>query len=143
MTEVTEHGGSLEEGTSVPEKARRTGADTTYKVDNNKEYENNLLDRSIVNRQQIRQVLETFKNAIYTDLYPEREKSWKYIPKALIFAKNDNHATEIVEAVKDVFKGEFPNNEVPEHFVQKITYSSDDSNGLIRDLRNEKDFRIS
>lgn len=143
MTEVTEHGGSLGEGTTVTEKARRTGADTTYKVDNNKEYENNLLDRSIVNRQQIRQVLETFKNAIYTDLYPEREKSWEYVPKTLIFAKNDNHASEIVEAVKDVFKGEFPNNEVPEHFVQKITYSSDDSNGLIRDLRNEKDFRIA
>lgn len=143
MTEVTEHGGSLEEGTSVTETARRTGADTTYKVDNNKEYENNLLDRSIVNRQQIRQVLETFKNSIYTDLYPEREKSWEYVPKTLIFAKNDNHASEIVEAVKDVFKCEFPNEEVPEHFVQKITYSSDDSNGLIRDLRNEKDFRIA
>lgn len=143
VTEVTEHGGSLGEGTTVTEKARRTGADTTYKVDNNKEYENNLLDRSIVNRQQIRQVLETFKNSIYTDLYPEREKSWEYVPKTLIFAKNDNHATEIVEAVKDVFKGEFPNEVVPEHFVQKITYSSDDSNGLIRDLRNEKDFRIA
>lgn len=142
-TEVTEHGGSLGEGTTVTEKARRTGADATYKVDNNKEYENNLLDRSIVNRQQIRQVLETFKNAIYTDLYPEREKSWEYVPKTLIFAKNDNHATEIVEAVKDVFKSEFPNDEVPEHFVQKITYSSDDSNALIRDLRNEKDFRIA
>ena len=31
----------------------------------------------------------------------------------------------------------------PEHFVQKITYSSGDSNGLIRDLRTEKDFRIA
>lgn len=143
MTAVTEHGGSLGEGTTVTEKARRTGADTTYKVDNNKEYENNLLDRSIVNRQQIRQVLEAFKKSIYTDLYPEREKSWEYVPKTLIFAKNDNHASEIVEAVKDVFKSEFPNDEVPEHFVQKITYSSDDSNGLIRDLRNEKDFRIA
>lgn len=143
MTEVTEHGGSLEEGTSVTETARRTGSDTTYTVEKGKDYENKLLDRSIVNRQQIRQVLETFKNAIYTDLYPEREKSWEYVPKTLIFAKNDNHATEIVEAVKDVFKGEFPNEVVPEHFVQKITYSSDDSNGLIRDLRNEKDFRIA
>lgn len=143
MTEVTEHGGSLGEGTTVTEKARRTGADTTYKVDNNKEYENNLLDRSIVNRQQICKVLETFKNAIYTDLYPERTKSWEYIPKTLIFAKNDNHATEIVEAVKDVFGCEFEGGEVPEHFVQKITYSSDDSNALIRDLRNEKDFRIA
>lgn len=143
MTEVTEHGGSLAEGTSVTETARRTGSDTAYTMEKGKEYENNLLDRSITNRQQIRQFLEAFKKSIYTDLYPEREKSWEYVPKTLIFAKNDNHATEIAEAVKDVFQSEFPNEEVPEHFVQKITYSSEDSNALIRDLRNEKDFRIA
>lgn len=143
MTEVTEYGGSLDKGTSVTETARRTGNDTTYTVDQDKDYDAKLLDRSITNREQIREVLREFKKAIYDDLYPEREKSWEYIPKTLIFAKNDNHATEIVEAVKDVFKGEFPNEVVPEHFVQKITYSSEDSNALIRDLRNEKDFRIA
>jgi len=143
MTEVTEHGGSLEKGTTVTEKARRTNAESSFIINENKEYETNLLDRSIVNRQQIREVLKVFKNSIYSDLYPEREKLWEYIPKTLIFAKNDNHATEIVEAVKDVFKCEFENGEVPEHFVQKITYSSDDSNALIRDLRNEKGFRIA
>ena len=63
--------------------------------------------------------------------------------KTLIFAKDDNHATQIVEAVKDVFASEFEGGEVPEHFVQKITYTSGDSNGLIRDLRIEKDFRIA
>ena len=46
MTEVTEHGGSLEEGTSVTETARRTGSDTTYTVEKGKEYENNLLEPS-------------------------------------------------------------------------------------------------
>lgn len=142
-TEITEHGGSLDKGTSVTETARRTNKETSYTVDRDKDYEKNLLDRSIVNRQQICKVLETFKKSIYTDLYPERTKSWEYIPKTLIFAKNDNHATEIVEAVKEVFSCEFEGGVVPEHFVQKITYSSDDSNGLIRDLRNEKDFRIA
>ncbi len=33
MTEVTEYGGSLDKGTSVTEKARRTGADTNYIID--------------------------------------------------------------------------------------------------------------
>ena len=47
------------------------------------------------------------------------------------------------EALKDVFKDGFEGGEAPEHFVQKITYSSDDSNGLIRDPRTEKDFRIA
>ena len=32
---------------------------------------------------------------------------------------------------------------MPEHFVQKITYSADNPNDLIRDLRIEKDFRIA
>ncbi|MBP3242834.1 MAG: DEAD/DEAH box helicase family protein [Ruminococcus sp.] len=143
MTKVTEHGGSLDEGTTVTETARRTNTETVYTIDQRKDYDPKLLDRLIVNRLQIEEVLERFKNAIYTDLYPEREKSWEYVPKTLIFAKDDNHATNIVEAVKTVFRCEFPNEEVPEHFVQKITYSSDDSNALIRDLRNEKDFRIA
>ena len=44
-----------------------------------------------------------YKKAIYEELYPEREKNWTYVPKTLIFAKDDNHASEIVEGVKDVF----------------------------------------
>lgn len=143
VTEVTEQGGTLEEGTSVTETARITNDSSGCTMEDTKEYESEKLDRSVINRQQIRKVLETFKRSIYDDLYPERDKSWEYIPKTLIFAKNDNHANEIVEAVKDVFKGEYPNGQIPEHFVQKITYSSDDSNALIRDLRNEKDFRIA
>ena len=84
-----------------------------------------------------------YKRAIYEDLYPEREKKWEYIPKTLIFAKDDNHATEIVDIAKEVFKTEFDNDELPENFVQKITYSAGNSNVLIRDLRTEKDFRIA
>lgn len=133
-TEVTEHGGTIKTGTTVTETTRKNHDSTTYIVEKNKEYAPNLLDRSITNRQQIHKILESFKKSIYEDLYPEREKVWEYIPKTLIFAKNDNHATEIVEAVKDVFKSEFEGGEIPENFVQKITYSSDDSNALIRDL---------
>lgn len=142
-TEITEHGGTLDEGTVVTETTRRNNTSTTYKLDQTSEYDTNNLDRSIVNRDQIKTVLEAFKNSIYTDLYPDRDRKWEYVPKTLIFAKNDNHATEIVEAVKDVFRSEFESGEVPEHFVQKITYSSEDSNALIRDLRNDKDFRIA
>lgn len=61
----------------------------------------------------------------------------------MIFAKDDNHATEIVDIAKNVFKPEFENDAIPEKFVQKITYSVGDSNALIRDLRTEKDFRIA
>ena len=142
-TKITEHGGAIKSGTTVIETSRKSGQTTAYVAEQRADYDTTQLDRSVVNREQIRTVLLAYKNAIYEELYPEREKNWAYIPKTLIFAKDDNHASEIVEGVKDVFKNEFENNECPEHFVQKITYSSGDSNGLIRDLRTEKDFRIA
>lgn len=141
-TEVTEHGGTIEAGSKVMEIAHKTGQTTTYSATNDVGYAAEALDRSVVNRDQIRKVLTAYKEAIYTDLYPERDKKWEYVPKTLIFAKDDNHATQIVDVAKEVFKTEFDGN-VPDHFVQKITYSAGDSNALIRDLRTEKDFRIA
>lgn len=142
VTEVTEHGGTIETGTKVVEIAHKTGKTSTYTAGNNVEYNQQALDRSVVNLDQIRKVLTAYKEAIYTDLYPERDKRWEYVPKTLIFAKDDNHATQIVSIAKEVFEKEFDNG-LPEHFVQKITYSAGDSNALIRDLRTEKDFRIA
>ena len=142
-TEITEHGGAIEPGTNYTEISRETGEVqdhvSSYRVD----YDPLQLDRSVINKDQIRKVLTAYKESIYEELYPDREKNWSYVPKTLIFAKDDHHADEIVEGVKDVFKEEFPDGKVPEHFVQKITYSSGDSNGLIRDMRTEKDFRIA
>ena len=143
VTERTEHGGAIKTGTKVIESSRKTGQYTEYVSEKTVEYGKSQLDRSVVNKDQIRKVLLAYKDAIYEELYPEREKQWAYIPKTLIFAKDDNHASEIVEGVKDVFGEEFEGGKVPEHFVQKITYSSGDSNALIRDLRTEKDFRIA
>lgn len=143
ITDVTEHGGTIEKGSKVIETAKRSGKSETHNAQTTVEYGSTELDRSIVNKSQIREVLMAYKKAIYEDLYPEREKKWEYIPKTLIFAKSDSHATDIVEIAKEVFKTEFENDELPENFVQKITYSSGDSNALIRDLRTEKDFRIA
>lgn len=142
-TEITEHGGAIKSGTRFIETSRKSGQTISYVAEQSVDYDTTQLDRSVVNRDQIRKVLLAYKNAVYEELYPERDKNWAYVPKTLIFAKDDNHASEIVEGVKDVFKDEFDNNECPEHFVQKITYSSGDSNGLIRALRTEKDFRIA
>ena len=142
-TEVTEHGGAIKAGTTVTETARKTGAETTYEAHHRVDYDPNALDRSVINPDQIREVLQAYKKSIYEELYPDREKKWEYIPKTLIFAKDDNHATQIVEVAKEVFGEEFEDGVVPEHFVQKITYTAEDSNGLIRDLRTEKDFRIA
>ncbi len=143
ITQVTEHGGAIREGTTVTETSRRTGEVSTYEVQHRVDYSSNVLDRSVVNPDQIRMVLEKYKESIFRDLYPDRDKKWEYVPKTLIFAKDDNHATQIVSIAKQVFGEEFEDGTVPEHFVQKITYTAEDSNGLIRDLRTEKDFRIA
>lgn len=142
-TKVTEHGGAIKTESKVKEISRRTGVETNYKAPERVDYDQHALDRSVVNPDQIREVLEAYKKSIYEDLYPDREKKWEYIPKTLIFAKDDYHATQIVNIAKQVFGEEFEDGTVPEHFVQKITYTAEDSNGLIRDLRTEKDFRIA
>lgn len=142
-TEITEHGGAIKAGTKVTETVRKTGKETDYTAPQRVDYNTQELDRSVINADQIRKVLVAYKKSIYEDLYPDREKKWEYIPKTLIFAKDDNHATQIVEIAKEVFGAEFEGGVVPDHFVQKITYTAEDSNGLIRDLRTEKDFRIA
>lgn len=143
ITDVTAHGGTIEKGSKITETSKRTGKSVTMDAGTSVEYGASELDRSVVNKKQIKEVLMAYKKAIYEDLYPSREQKWEYIPKTLIFAKDDNHATEIVDIAKDVFKSEFENDAIPEKFVQKITYSAGDSNALIRDLRTEKDFRIA
>lgn len=141
-TEVTEHGGIIEEGSDIVEMTHKTGETLNYVAESNYWYSPKTLDRSVINEDQIRKVLETYRDSIYTDLYPEREKKWEYIPKTLIFAKDDYHATKIVDIAKEVFAEEF-DGDLPEKYVQKITYSAGDSNALIRDFRTEKDFRIA
>ena len=142
-TKVTEHGGALKEGSVVMETSRMTGEESLITMPDQVDYSPNFLDRSVINQDQIRKVLVAYKKSIYGELYPDRDKKWEYVPKTLIFAKDDNHATQIVDMVKEVFGTEFESGVVPEHFVQKITYTAEDSNGLIRDLRTEKDFRIA
>lgn len=141
-TEVSEYGGLIKEGERVLEYANYTGEQAQVLNDNPAPYASSDLNRSVINPEQIRTVLRAYKDAIYTDLYPERKSdddavNWRFIPKTLIFAANDMHATDIVEAVREIFLGQ------TDTFVQKITYSAGDSNELIRSFRNDKDFRIA
>ncbi len=142
-TGSTEHGGTIDAGTEVIEKSKYTHKTTTYKTTSRIDYSPSQLDRTVINPAQIRAVLTSYRDAIYTDLYPDRKPFWEYIPKTLIFTKDDNHATQIVEIAKEVFSEKFKDKILLDNFVQKITYSAGDSNALIRDLRIEKDFRIA
>ena len=143
ITDATVHGGTINQGETVTDVNRSGEMVDEYKSQQRIDYAPNQLDRSVINPNQIESVLKSYMESIYTDLYPEREENWNYIPKTLIFAKDDNHATKIIEIAKKVFAEKFPSGKVPDNFVQKITYSAGDSNALIRDLRTEKDFRIA
>lgn len=97
-------------------------------------YEGKELDRSVVNKSQIRLILQTFK---------DNWKKWAYfkdrkeLPKTLIFAKNDSHAADIVEIAKEVF---CEGND----FCKKITYTSEeDEQSLLYSYRNEYNPRIA
>ena len=138
-TQATENGGAILEGDKVKRETRYTGQVQTINNQETKNYTREELNRSIINPAQIKLILETYRNAVYTEMFtdPQREANLDYLPKTLIFALNENHATNIVQIAKEVF-GHNDNR-----FVQKITYSAGDSNELIRQFRNDKDFRIT
>ncbi|WP_312394366.1 DEAD/DEAH box helicase family protein [Chryseobacterium sp.] len=136
-TQATENGGAIKEGENVKQITKYSGKTEDVKMSEEKNYTRTELNRSIVNPSQIKLILETYRDAIYTELYAEREPQLEYIPKTLIFALNDAHASNIVRIAKEIF----PNQN--ENFIQKITYSAGDSNQLIRSFRNDKDFRIA
>ena len=142
-TKVTAQGGQIEGGTPVVEVKRKTGEKGTLTPGQTVIYTKGALDKTVINQNQIKEVLTAYRDSIYTDLYPEREAKWEYIPKTLIFAKNDKHADEIVKAVEEVFGEQFADKQVPTGFVQKITYSAGDSTNLIKELRINKNFRIA
>ena len=142
-TKATSHGGEIPGGTTVTEVSKKTGHKGTLTPGTTVIYSKDSLDKTVIDRNQIKEVLKAYRDSIYTDLYPDREAKWEYIPKTLIFAKNDKHADEIVEAIRIVFGEKFTDGQVPNEFVQKITYSAGDSTQLIKEFRINKNFRIA
>lgn len=138
-TQVTENGGAILEGEKIKEETRYTGDVKTISNKETKTYTNKELNRSVINPAQIKLILSTYRDVVYTELFndPQREANFDYLPKTLIFALNETHASNIVQIAKEVF------GHTDDRFVQKITYSAGDSNELIRQFRNNKDFRIA
>ena len=142
-TEVSENGGTIEKNEKVYKKSKFTGKKEVVSNANEQQYTASQLDRSVVNKTEIYKVVKAYKDSIYKSLYPDRFPDWNYIPKTLFFAKSDSHANDIIDQIKEVFKVEFPDEKLPKDFVQKITYNAGNSNELIRQFRNNKEFRIA
>lgn len=139
-TEQTEHGGAILEGQKVSQETVYTGEVQNIVSDTEVQYGSEDLNRSIINPAQIKLILQTYKDAVYTEMFtdPQREPNFDYLPKTLIFALNEKHANNIVQIAEEVFEREHGDG-----FVQKITYRSGNTDQLIKDFCNEKKFRIA
>ena len=110
-TAITQGGSKVEAGLYVDKRDRQTRKVRWEQLDQDLTYDDKELDRAVVAPDQIRTVLATFRDKVFTDMFPGRTD----LPKTLIFAKDDTHADDIVRITRDVFgKGN--------DFCLKITY---------------------
>jgi len=134
QTEITERGSRVEAGFYIDRRDKLTRKTRWELLDEELEYAPSQLDRYVVAPDQIRTIIRSFKDKLFTELFPGRTG----VPKTLIFAKDDSHAEDIVHIVREEFgKG----NE----FCKKITYKTtgEKPEDLIASFRNSYNPRIA
>ena len=110
-TAITQAGSKVDSGFYLEKRDRETRATRWEQLDDDFAYDPDQLDRDVVAPDQIRTIIKTFRDKLFTEIFPGRE----WVPKTLIFAKDDSHAEDIVKIVREEFgKGN--------DFAQKITY---------------------
>ncbi len=134
ITEVTQWWGKIEKWFYVDKRNKLTRKISQELLDEDIIYSPEDLDRSVVVPDQIRTVIRTFRDNLFTEIFPWRSE----VPKTLIFAKSDSHAEEIVNIVREEF-GKWND------FCQKITYKTTGKKpeDLIQDFRNSYNPRIA
>lgn len=114
-TKITKQGSKIEAKEYVDVRSRQSRQVRWEQLDEELVYSNKDLDKAVVNKSQIRQIIKTFRNKLKTEIFPNR----KEVPKTLIFAKTDSHANDIIEIVRE----EFAEGNV---FCKKVTYNVKD-----------------
>lgn len=133
-TKITQGGSKVEAGYSVQIQERDTRKKRWEQLDDDFSYDPEQLDRKVVTPDQIRTIIKAFRDRLPTEIFPGRTE----VPKTLIFAKDDNHAENIVQIVREEFgKGN--------DFAQKITYKTtgETPQNLIKAFRNSYNPRIA
>lgn len=133
-TEITEDGSEIPPGFYVDKRDKLTRRIRLELLDEEMEYSANQLDRDVVAPDQIRKVIQTFRDNLFTEVFRGR----KHVPKTLIFAKDDAHAEDILRIVHEEFgKGN--------DFCKKITYrtTGDTTESLLASFRNSYNPRIA
>ena len=131
-TEKTKHGGQLRADQWVEKRERLTRRKRWEIQDEDVTYAAEQLDRDIVNPDQIRTVVRTFRDK-RPEIFPGRTE----VPKTLVFAKTDSHANDIIQIVREEFA---EGNE----FCKKITYKAEeDPKSVLAQFRNDYYPRIA
>lgn len=133
-TEISEKGSRVEKGNFVDKRDRLTRKKRWELLEEDLEYDSKQLDRSVVAPDQIRTIIRTFRDNLFTEIFPGRN----VVPKTLVFAKDDSHAEDIVDIIKEEFgKGN--------DFCKKITYrtTGEKPEDLISSFRNSPNPRIA
>ena len=130
-TQVTQSGAHILKQ-SIECRNRLSREKRWKQLDEDVDYRPSQLDRDIVNPSQIRMVVRTFRDNLFTTLFPRR----KEVPKTLIFAKTDSHADDIIQIVREEF-GE------GNDFCKKITYSAENPEQVLSEFRNGYNPRIA
>lgn len=133
-TRITAQGSVIEAGSPTGYRQRRTRALRWQDADEEITYGADALDRDVVAKDQIRLVIRTFRDRLFTEIFPGRRE----VPKTLVFAKDDSHAEDIIEIVWEEFgRGS--------DFCQKITYRTTGKkpSDLIQEFRNGYNPRIA
>ena len=112
-TRITEKGATVPKGLIVDRRDRKTRKRRWAELDDDLAYDASALDRSVVAEDQIRTIIKTFKEKLYTEIFPGRTE----VPKTLVFAKTDSHADDIVRIFREIF-------EKGNDFCEKITYQT-------------------
>jgi type I restriction enzyme R subunit len=84
-TKITEHGSKVEAGPQeiIGKRDRLTRQRRWEQLDEDLTYEGADLDRSVVAEDQIRTVIRTFRDKLFTDIFPGRTD----VPKTLIYGR--------------------------------------------------------
>jgi len=133
-TKITGGGSTVEAGLWVDKRSRQTRKRRWEQLDEELAYEARQLDREVVAEDQIRTVVRAFRDRLFTEIFPGRTE----VPKTLIFAKDDSHAEDIVQIIREEFgKGN--------DFAQKFTYKTTGAKpeDLLASFRNSYNPRIA
>ncbi|MEI7526056.1 MAG: DEAD/DEAH box helicase family protein [Mariniphaga sp.] len=118
-TKITQQGGTLWQGEYIEHRERLSRKKRMELQDEDENYSSQQLDKDVVNPNQIRTIIRSFKDHLPSIFKERLDQNGNFeVPKTLIFAKTDSHADDIIKIVREEFGEE-------NKFCKKITYNSD------------------